>query len=330
MIRPQSTLVVGAGVSGLTCAVRLLESGRAVRIVAAAPPEATTSMVAAALWYPYQTGPPEEVLGWCARSLEVFGELAREGAATGVRMVEGIEVVAATTRFPDWATVVPGFRAAHPRELPVGFDRGFHFRVPVMEMPRYLAWLRARVEALGGRFEWRELGSVDEALDEADVVVNCTGLGARELAADGEVYAIRGQVLRVDCRAARRILLDERGAPDVAYVVPRSSDVVLGGSASRGREDLRADPVESAAILERCAALEPALEGARTLSVAVGLRPGRDRVRLEVEQREGGKVLAHDYGHGGAGVTLSWGCADELVRLLNASRSAEPSEVLGR
>jgi D-amino-acid oxidase len=45
----------------------------------------------------------------------------------------------------------------------------------------------------------------------------------------------------------------------------------------------------------------------------VGLRPVRPSVRLEAEPLSAGRVLWHNYGHGGAGVTLSWGCAAELT-----------------
>ena len=47
------------------------------------------------------------------------------------------------------------------------------------------------------------------------------------------------------------------------------------------------------------------------LGHAVGVRPARPAVRLE----RAGDVV-HCYGHGGAGVTLSWGCADEVIRLV--------------
>ncbi len=78
------------------------------------------------------------------------------------------------------------------------------------------------------------------------------------------------------------------------------------------------DPATAAAIFERCAWLEPRLRDAAILEHKVGLRPGRPAVRLEAEQHSSGKRLIHNYGHGGAGVTLSWGCADEVVRLARA------------
>ena len=57
---------------------------------------------------------------------------------------------------------------------------------------------------------------------------------------------------------------------------------------------------------------------ARVITERVGLRPCRPEVRLEAETLPGGRVLWHNYGHGGAGVTLSWGCARELTAALTA------------
>jgi D-amino-acid oxidase len=104
--------------------------------------------------------------------------------------------------------------------------------------------------------------------------------------------------------------------------VPRSQDIVLGGTAQEGDERLAPDQATAAAILERCARLEPRLRGAEVLEHKVGLRPGRPSVRLEAERRAGG-LLVHNYGHGGAGVTLSWGCADEVARLIALAYDGE-------
>ncbi len=64
-------------------------------------------------------------------------------------------------------------------------------------------------------------------------------------------------------------------------------------------------------ILHRASRLVPALADARVVGHRVGLRPVRPVVRLEAEGR-----VVHCYGHGGAGVTLSWGCADEVAALV--------------
>ncbi len=57
-------VVVGAGVTGLTCAVRLAQEGHRVDVLARDFPLETTSVVAAALWYPYKALPQDRVTAW--------------------------------------------------------------------------------------------------------------------------------------------------------------------------------------------------------------------------------------------------------------------------
>src|ERR687894_105915 len=112
-----------------------------------------------------------------------------------------------------------------------------------------------------------------------------------------------------------RFFLDEDDPEGVTYVVPRSADCVLGGTAEEGAWETDPDPAVAADILRRCAALEPRLAGAEVIEHKVGLRPGRPEVRLEREDKSG-IPLVHNYGHGGSGVTLSWGCAGEASALV--------------
>jgi D-amino-acid oxidase len=219
---------------------------------------------------------------------------------------------------PWWRDALPGFRRATPSELPAGYADGYAFAAPVIEMPIYLAYLQARFANLGGQVEARAVATIDEALAASDLVIDCAGLGARELVGDASLFAIRGQVVRVKQVGIERFWLDDYGPRGLAYIVPRSNDIILGGTAQEGDEQLEPDPATAAAIFERCAWLEPRLRDAAILEHKVGLRPGRPAVRLEAEQHSSGKRLIHNYGHGGAGVTLSWGCADEVVRLARA------------
>jgi D-amino-acid oxidase len=301
-------LVVGAGVVGLTAAIRLREAGVGADVVAREPPAETTSAIAAALWYPYRAFPRERVEGWSARGFEVLRALADE-PATGVRMRPGLERVAADAPDPWWRAAVPGFART---------PDGFRFAAPVADMSVHLPWLVRRLEALGGTVERGALASLEAALARARVVVNCAGLGARELAGDDELLAVRGQILRVEAPAVEEWFLDQADPADLVYVVPRERDVVLGGTAQEGAEELRPDPATAAAIRARCEAAVPALRGAPVVAEAVGLRPARPAVRLEADARDGGTVV-HCYGHGGAGVTLAWGCAEEVVRLVAAA-----------
>jgi D-amino-acid oxidase len=300
-----AVLVVGAGAIGLTAAIRLREAGIAADVVAREPPPATTSAVAAALWYPYRAFPRERVAGWSARGFEVMSALADE-PGSGVRVRWGTERVAPGAPDPWWRDTVPTFTRR---------DDGWRFAAPVADMSVHLRWLAGRLDALGGTVTAGALTSLDEALALAPVVVNCAGLGARELAGDGSMIAVRGQVLRVDCPAIGEWFLDQADAERLVYVVPRERDVVLGGTAVEGDEDAAVHADTAAAIRARCEAAVPALRGARVMGEAVGLRPARPAVRLEAEARDGGTVV-HCYGHGGAGVTLAWGCAEEVADLV--------------
>jgi D-amino-acid oxidase len=304
-------VVLGGGVSGLTCGIRLLEAGHPVALWARELSPHTTSDVAAAVWYPYAAWPRERVMAWAARTREVLEALAAE-PASGVWVVEGVEVLSAPAPEPWWRPCVPSFRRARPGELPPGFVDGYAFEAPVVEMGRYLPFLLERFRALGGTVERREVRSLEEAWASAAGVVNCTGLGARALVGDEGLFPIRGEVLRVERPPEGRFLLDEDAQRGMAYVIPRGADCILGGTAEEGNWSLEPSPQEAAGILARTARLLPPGFHPRVLQHRVGLRPGRASVRLETE-RHGDRWVVHDYGHGGAGVTLSWGCAEEVV-----------------
>ncbi|NVB38724.1 FAD-dependent oxidoreductase [Pseudenhygromyxa sp. WMMC2535] len=316
-------IVIGSGVSGLSCASELADAGLRVQVWTAAPPEQTTSRVAAAFWYPFRVDPVERVVPWSAHSYERFAELAADpqlGPQSGVLMREALEIFPTPVPDPPWSRAVDLFRYALPEELPPGYGHGLVFTAPVIEMPRYLPWLAEQVTAAGVEILIRRLDSLAPALAAAPIVVNTTGLGARELVDDARVYPLRGQILSRSRGALDRVLIDEHSERGITYVVPRSEDVILGGVSDEDSTELREDPEQSAAIFERCASLEPQLRASEALDVFVGLRPCRDEVRLEAE-RVDGRLVIHNYGHGGAGVTLSWGCAAE-VRELATGRSA--------
>lgn len=309
--------MVGAGVSGLTCGVRLLEEGYDVEIWARDRTPNTTSDVAAATWYPLRGERDPRIDRWLPVSLERFSALATE-RESGVVLRDGIELFRRRMDDTWWRDVLPGFRRARADELPSGFVDGFVAAgIPVIEMPIYIAWLTDRFTDLGGRSVEITLTDLAVPNKAADVVVNCSGLGSRELAADPSMIAVRGQVVRVEQFGLEGYILDEQSPDGITYMYPRSNDVVLGGTREPGNETREPDPDTARAIIERCARLEPRVVGARILSHAVGLRPGRDKVRLEAEQPGPGRLLVHDYGHGGSGVTLSWGCAEDVVRVIS-------------
>jgi D-amino-acid oxidase len=311
MVRADA-VVVGCGVIGLTAAISLREAGVDTRIVTAELPEATTSSVAAAIWYPYKAYPEDRVLSWGRRTYEVL-EVLSKLPDSGVLMREGVEIWHHKVPDPWWAEAVPHVRRCTEEELPAGYQDGHASVVPIVEMPIYLSYLMDRFAASGGTVQQRTLSSLDEVAGEAGVIVNCVGLGARELVGDSSMQPIRGQIVRVRNPGLTRFTLDEDNPAGVTYIVPRSDDCILGGTAEENEWDLEPDPQTASGILDRCTQLEPNLAQAEILEHKVCLRPGRPAVRLEREVGPNDTPIIHNYGHGGSGITLSWGCAEEVL-----------------
>jgi D-amino-acid oxidase len=312
---PLRVTVVGGGVVGLTCALELARAGLRVAVLTADPVEDTTSAVAAALWFPYRAAPADAVLRWSATSLTAFTELAMDDA-TGVALMPG--TVVHRTAEPDlwWTPAVPNHRPALSTEIPPGASAGTRCTLPVVDMGRYLPWLvqacrDAEVTVTATRVS--RLSAV-----AGDAVVVAAGLGSGPLVDDHTGVPIQGQVVRLADPGLTGWLLDEENPAGLTYVVPRGHDVVCGGTAVDGATGTAPDPDVERAVLERAYALVPELRAAEVRSRAVGLRPGRPTVRLDRTVVDGRPVISC-YGHGGAGVTLSWGCAADVVALATGS-----------
>ncbi|MFF4823614.1 FAD-dependent oxidoreductase [Streptomyces sp. NPDC001312] len=304
--------VVGGGVIGLTTAVVLAERGRRVRVWTREPAERTTSAVAGALWWPYRIEPESLVGEWSLESLAVYEELAGRPDETGVRLVEGVHGGTRLDSLGPWASRVPGLRPARAGEWAAG--TALWARLPLIDMSAHLPWLRERLTAAGGIVEEREV--TDLAGVDAPVVVNCAGLGARELVPDPAMRPVRGQLVVVENPGITTWLTSvDPASQSPTYVFPQPGRLLLGGTAEEDDWSLTPDPAVAERIVERCAALRPEIAGARVLEHRVGLRPSRHAVRLEREELPGGRALVHNYGHGGAGVTVAWGCARRAAAL---------------
>lgn len=306
-------LVVGAGVVGLSCAVALREAGHDAHVLARDLPLETTSAVAAALWYPYRALPREKVARWSGTTYVELAGIAERDPAAGVRMRWGTELLRRDGEDPWWRAAVPDVAFRVAEAVPSGYANGWRVQVPVADTSVYLTWLARRIDRLGGTVTRAWLPT----LPERGVVVNCTGLAARALTGDAELRPVRGQVVYVDQFGLCEWWLEQGDEDALTYIVAREHDIVVGGTAEEDVWDLRADPDTTRQILARAARLVPQLERARLRGVRVGLRPARSSVRLEtVRHREG--AVVHCYGHGGAGITLSWGCAHDVVAEVEA------------
>jgi D-amino-acid oxidase len=288
--------VAGGGVVGLSCAHRLAEAGHSVTIVTEGKPAETTSAVAGGLIYPPVVRPDERVVRWTATTVGVYRSLT---AAQGIRFRPGWIRVPGELPDPDWLSAMTDVS----RDGSV-----LAFTTAIVDTPVYLAWLAEQAAALGVRTEYRTVTALGDL--DADVAVNATGLAGGGLAGDDTLVPVRGQVVHLADPGLSSWAVDEVDG-ELAYVIPHGRHVVCGGTEEIGRGDFTPDPATAAAIVRRCRALEPRLADAAVLGTRVGLRPGRPSVRLE---RTGD--IIHCYGHGGAGITLAWGCADDVVSLV--------------
>ena len=335
--------IVGAGVSGLTCGVAFVERGYPTTIFAKGVGQQTTSGVAAAVWFPYDAEPAEKVIPWALRTFDALVDLARV-PESGVSMIETRQFLRSDEiEIPDWAiplgaqplpVVIPsevegsrcaGFKVS-PRDPSTPpaytgsaqddhcFASGFSLRVPLMDTTIYLDYLTARFRTAGGeinanvRFE--KLEDVDTKFD---LVINCAGIGACELVQDVDVEPHRGQVAIVPKIQGLSCAIVCDDAP-LMYAIPRTNDCVFGGT-NDFSDNLSADPETTDRIIAECSRVLN-IERPRVISERVGLRPFRKSgVRLERDQLRDGRTVIHNYGHGGAGFTLSWGCAREVLEM---------------
>jgi len=305
--RPE-VIVLGAGVMGLTTAVCLAEQGLQVQIRTREAPSATTSAVASAMIGP-SFAAADDPLGIRERvGIEELTMLAAVDG-TGVALRRGRLVSRQAGPLP------PGVELCAPAELPAGFAAGFWATLPLVDMPVYLDYLVQRLAAAGGQLELAEVESLSELADQAPLLANCTGLGARELVPDPSVHPVRGQQIILDNPGLEEFFIEAPFGPAWTAYWPHPDHVVLGSTAVEDDDNLEPSPALAEEILRRCIEVEPRLRQAQVRGHQVGLRPGRPSVRLEAEQ-VGNSRCVHNYGHGGSGVTLSWGCAREAAAIL--------------
>jgi D-amino-acid oxidase len=317
----RDVLVVGAGVSGLTTAVGLAETGLKVAIRADHPPQQTTSSVAGAIWGPHLVERSDRVTRWSSETLAVLTDLA-DDAASGVHVASGVEATRTAAEFPHWGRPLGNLSPADPADLPAGFVAGWRYTAPAAFMPVYLEYLLARFQRAGGQLDTAAVGSLAEAArgTTAPVIVNCAGIGAHALVPDPAITPVRGQVVVAANPGITEFFIGlGDDTAELTYLFPHGDVVLLGGTEERGNWSLDPDPQTAQRIVRDCAIIHPSLRTTRILAHRVGLRPVRPQVRLESEVLDTGQLVVHNYGHGGAGITLSWGCAREVTELIRTA-----------
>ncbi|KIW18939.1 hypothetical protein PV08_03228 [Exophiala spinifera] len=324
-----TVVVVGAGIIGLASALLLAEEGLNVSIVARDIPGdgglGWASPYAGATLIP----PPE--LGNKEMAMESFRwyqRLAKSDPSSSVRTVKATEYF--TDRENDdtiwYKEFVPEYKLLPKHSLPPGCKVGYSFETCLANPEVFLPWLKKKLEGLGVKFIRSEVKSLLEAkqMTGASVIVNASGLGAKELAGDSAVAGYRGQTMFVksDYDEVRLINGDE-----YTYVIPRkfSGGVILGGISQENNFDGAVDTNLRKDILRRVNRMTGgAFEHVNIdtdVKDLVGVRPGRKGgLRVELD----GSIV-HAYGFKGAGYVFSFGAAAKVKRLvLQALETARP------
>lgn len=223
----------------------------------------------------------------------------------------------------------------------------YELLAPVIDTDKAMEWLTRLVQSKGAQLVTgtikKDLLDVEDTLRKrfvADVIVNCTGLCGQVLAGDTTVYPIRGGLIRVindgsdfpKVEAALTITADAvHDSNEIVFLVPRNDSILLIGGIAEPHEwelNLTLDSPIIRRMRERCEAFLPSLKSARVdvdYPLAQGLRPFRgNNVRVERELRKASSCIVHSYGQGGAGWSLSFGCAQDVTMLVEETLAGIP------
>ncbi|PSR78701.1 nucleotide-binding domain-containing protein [Coniella lustricola] len=221
----------------------------------------------------------------------------------------------------------------------------YELLAPIIDTDKAMMWLTSLVLGKGAATVTETIAGdllpQETALRKrfnADAIVNATGLSGTELAGDSSCYPIRGALIRVinngkdfpKVESALTITADAASdSNEIIFLVPRNDNILLIGGIAQPNEsalNLTLDTPSVKRMRERCEAFLPGLEKARVDPVyplAQGLRPFRQRnVRVERELRalpgaDKPSRIVHSYGQGGAGWSLSFGCAADVALLVD-------------
>lgn len=275
----------------------------------------TTSMAAGAYWWPHKAYPEARVAKWAKRTYDIFA-IDQHNPATGVHFEEHFRFCLDPDDGGYARHLVDTCETIDGSDFGIPSHEAYRLIVPVIDVPVFMPYVHKCVAEAGGQFFIQELESPAALFTDYDLVINCTGVWAYTFVQDKSVFPIRGQAVRLTLPAG--LIASTRIFQKVdkfTLILPRTNDLILGGTADENSWNREPSEEDTQRIIDRCAEVVPAVADAQFIDAAVGLRPGRKEVRLELDLSTPSQPVIHNYGHGGGGFTICWGCAEEVVRL---------------
>ncbi|GBM37846.1 D-aspartate oxidase [Araneus ventricosus] len=279
--------VIGAGVVGLSTALSLQEEFPLTNITVFADKfnNETLSSGAGGIFRPeinvYHD--EERVRTWCKDSLSHFLDVLKssECSEAGILLISGYHLSSMFSDFKNELVqeLAPEWRKVNDKELqlfPGPFKGGQFYTTPVIDCKYYLPWMKSKFESAGGKIVRKHVSNFEEIPDNYSIIVNCAGLGAKNLLQDEMLTPVRGQTIVVKAPWIKNFYY-----ADTVYIIPGVDCVTLGGIKDYGSWKMEVDLYQKQYIWDKCTELVPSLNNAEILYDWVGLRPFRPSVRVD-------------------------------------------------
>ncbi len=306
--------IVGAGVIGLSTGILALERGYKVTVYTPDDPRKTISAKAAASFKPHLVVYNDRTDAMVPESWEHFLHLMKQREENGIRLHTHWEASSRKRPPAPYLRHMRNVEILTRPKVPGGYAHGWKYTTFLIDTSLYIPWLRKVFVKQGGTFVHlrKSLKTLSEVSQlPSDRIINCTGFGAKVLCNDSNMQPVKGQIVVVEKLSMRWSI-----NADGFYIYPRATDTILGGTYEFGKEDTTIETSATELILRGNMRIVPSITRKKILGTYTGIRPYRlETIRVEKENI-GKKRIIHNYGHGGAGITLSWGSAEKALSLL--------------